>query len=144
MKKALRPLLRPDGAGSHAKLGYMIEGAHAGPTLLIPMPRGQATQIADAFRQIPRLGDMRGRIVMVHIGAIGADKAQDDWLRNQIGPVDETLYLTANADDMSGPLAIRGTMTAMLRKATELGMISGRGFLPLRAQDQTRLEARTG
>ncbi len=144
MKKALRPLLRPDGAGSHAKLGYMIDGSHVGPTLLIPMPRGQATQIADAFRQIPRLGDMRGRIVMVHIGAIGADKAQDDWLRNQIGPVDETLYLTANADDMSGPLAIRGTMAAILRKATELGMISGRGVMPLRPQDLSRVAARTG
>lgn len=144
MKKALRPLLRPDGAGSHAKLGYMIDGSHVGPTLLIPMPRCQARQIADAFRQIPRLGDMRGRIVMVHIGAIGADKAQDDWLRNLIGPVDETLYLTANTDDISGPLAIRGTMAAILRKATELGMISGRGVMPLRSQDQSRLDARAG
>ena len=144
MEKALRPLLRPDGAGSHAKLGYVIDGAHAGPTLLIPMPRGQATQIADAFRQIPRLGDMRGRIIMVHIGAIGADKAQDDWLRIQIGPVDETLYLTANTDDISGPLAIRGTMAEILRKATELGMISGRGVMPLRAQDLSRVAARTG
>lgn len=142
MKKNLCPLLRPDGAGSHAKLGYMIDGSHAGPTLLIPMPRGQATQIADAFRQIPRLGDLRGRVVMVHIGAIGANKSQDDWLCNQIGPVDETLYLTANADDMSGPLAMRRTMTAILRKATELGMISGRGVMPLRHQDQTGLAAR--
>lgn len=144
MNKALRPLLRPDGAGSHAKLGYMIDGSHAGPTLLIPMPRAQATQVADAFRQIPRLGDMRGRMIMVHIGAIGADKAQDDWLRHQIGLVDETLYLTANADDMSGPLAIRRTMAAILRKATELGMISGRGVMPLRSQDQSCLTARTG
>lgn len=61
MNKALHPLLRPDGASSHAKLGYVIDGSHAGPTLLIPMPRGQAAQIADAFRQIPRLGDCSGR-----------------------------------------------------------------------------------
>ena len=144
MKKTLCPLLRPDGAGSHAKLGYVIEGAHAGPTLLIPMPRGQATQIADAFGQIPRLGDLRGRIVMVHVGAIGANTSQDDWLRNQIGPVDETLYLTANADDMSGPLAVRRIMTEILRKATELGMISGRGVMPVRAQDQSHVGARAG
>ena len=136
MKKALNALLRPDGADSHAKLGYMIGGINTGPTLLILMPRGLATRLAAAFRQIPRLGDMRGRLVMVHIGAIGADMAMDDWLRSQIGPVDETLYLTASATESSGPLAVRRTMTEILRRATELGMIAGRGVFPSRRQGQ--------
>ncbi len=146
MNKALRPLLRPDGAGSHAKLGYVIDGSHVGPTLLIPMPRGQATQIADALRQIPRLGDIRGRIVMVNIGAIGTDAAQDEWLRSQTGPVDETLYLTASEFDGVDPRAVQQAMTEILRKATILGMISGRGVMPLRqnVQDSVSIGAGQG
>lgn len=136
MQKVLRPLLRPDGAGSHTKLGYLIDGAHAGPTLLIPMPRGQASEIADAFRQVPRLGGIRGRLAIVNIGAIGMDAEQDDWLRNQIGPVDETLYLSASELDGVDPRAIQQTMREILRKATELGMISGRGVMPLRLHVQ--------
>ncbi len=134
MQKALRPLLRPDGADSYSKLGYMIDGAHSGPTLLIPVPRSQVSQVADAFRQIPRLGDIRGRVIMLNIGA---DKTQDDWLRNQIGPVDETLHLATDEPDGLGPRAARQTMTAILRKATELGMISGRGVTPMPQTSQS-------
>ena len=136
MQKALRPLLRPDGAGSHTKLGYLIDGAHAGPTLLVPLPRGHASKVADAFRRVPRLGDIRGRIVLVNVGAIGLDPAQDDWLRSQIGPVDETLYLTSGKLDGLDPRAVQRTMREILAKATELGIISGRGVIPSRVRSQ--------
>lgn len=146
MQKALRPLLRPDGAGSHTKLGYLIEGAHSGPTLLVPLPRGQASKIADAFRHIPRLGNIRGRLVVVNIGAIGADAEQDGWLRNQIGQVDETLYLTPSEFDGVDPRSVQQAMTEILRKATDLGMISGRGVIPLRQnlQDSVSISAGRG
>ncbi len=65
MQKALRPLLRPDGAGSHSMLGNLVDGAHAGPTLLVSLPRGHVSAVADALGRIPRLGDMRGRLAMV-------------------------------------------------------------------------------
>ncbi len=143
MQKALRPLLRPDGAGSHTKLGYLIDGAHTGPTLLVPMPRGQASEIADAFRQVSRLGGIRGRLAIVNIGAIGMDAEQDDWLRNQIGPVDETLYLSASELDGVDPRAIQQTMREILRKATELGMIPGRGVMPLRLHVQDSVSIRS-
>lgn len=132
MQKALRPLLRPDTAGSHEKLGYLIDGAYSGPTLLIPLPRGHATKVAEAMQRIPRLGNFRGRVAIVNIGAVGADAAQDDWLRNQIGTVDETLYLTKAKIDGQNPHAVQQTIAAILGKATELGMISGRGVLPQR------------
>ncbi len=144
MHKALRPLLRPDGAGCHTKLGYLADGAYSGPTLLVPLPRGQATRIADAFRQIPRLGDIRGRIVLVNIGAIGADAAQDDWLRSQIGPVDQTLYIAPSELDGLDPRAVQQTMAEILRTATELGMISGRGVMPMRQNGRGSVSVSSG
>ncbi len=144
MQKALRPLLRPDGAGSHAKLGYLIDGAHAGPTLLVPLPRAHASKVADAFRRVPRLGEVRGRIVMVNVGAIGLDPAQDDWLRAQIGQVDEMLHLTTGKSAGSSPRAVQRTMTEILREATELGMISGRGVRPLRQHGQDSVSRSAG
>jgi len=141
MQKALRPLLRPDGAGSHSMLGNLVDGAHAGPTLLVPLPRGHVSAVADALGRIPRLGDMRGRLAMVNIGAIGVDAAQDDWLRNHIGPVDETLYVSTGELDGMDPRPVQQTLSTILQKATELGMISGRGVMPLHPGRQSPLAA---
>lgn len=142
MTKALYPLLRPDGAGSHLSLGYLVQGAHAGPTLLVPLPRGHVSAVAEALRRIPRLGDIRGRVAMVNIGSIGTDVAQDEWLLSQIGVVDETLYLATYEHDGMDPRAVQETLSAILQKATKLGMISGRGVVPFRPGRQSPLAVR--
>ncbi|MCC5955886.1 MAG: hypothetical protein JJU07_07280 [Natronohydrobacter sp.] len=114
---------------------------NAGPTLLVPLPRGHASAVAEALGRIPRLGDIRGNIAMVNIGAIGVDCAQDAWLRSQIGPVDETLYLAMGEHDGLDPRAVYETLAAILGKATELGMISGRGVVSFRPGQQGPLAA---
>lgn len=135
MNKAFRPLLRPDGAASHTMLGILISGINAGPTMLVPLPRAHVDAIAIEMEQLPRIGDIYGQIALINIGAIGAGTAQDAWLHSQIGPVDETLYLSAREHSGMEPQAVGELMNAMLDKARSLGMISGRGvkaFQPIR------------
>lgn len=126
MKKAIRPLLRPDGAGSHALLGYILEGPEAGPTLVVHLPRGHASALGDALGRICRPETIRGNIVVVNIGAIGVDPEQDEWLRSQIGSNGETLYRDKCAHDGLDPRSVHETLTAIITKAADLGMISGR------------------
>jgi len=124
-------------------LGNLVDGAHAGPTLLVPLPRGHVSAVADALGRIPRLGDIRGRIAIVNIGAIGVDNTQDVWLRNHIGPVDDTLYISIGELDGVDPRAVQQTLSAILQKATELGMISGRGVASLYPGRQSPLATNT-
>lgn len=137
MHKVFCPLLRPDGAASHTMLGILISGIHAGPTLLVPLPRAHVDAVAGAMEKLPRIGDIFGQIALVNIGAIGAETAQDAWLQSQIGPVDETLYLSAREHSGMEPQAVGELVSSILDMARTLGMISGCGIAAFRSKQQS-------
>ena len=124
MHNCMRALLRPDGAGSHTMLGYLIRGEGTGPTLMLPLPRTDVADVADALGQLPGLANIRGCLALVNIGSIGTDPQQDDWLRSQIGPVDATFYPVNGRDGGMDGRSVQGMLRAIHVKATELGMLS--------------------
>lgn len=110
----------------HGVIGFELNGANAGPTILIAGLSPLLEAVFDRLAALPTLPWMRGRIRM-HILHHGQT---DPSLPDEI--VDEVLYLPGMVVADLSEEAIKDSYLATLRLATKLGMIQGRGVSPAR------------
>jgi hypothetical protein len=131
MNKTATPLLRIDGSGAQQTLGLVVDGVRPGPTLLVTGFSATTVAIFDRIAALPTIRYLHGKLVLVHIDRLGTNTSGMDWLSEQIGIVDENLFLPLLADDRLSEDALnRGTdedYWTILSKMASLGMISGRG-----------------
>lgn len=106
-------------------LGYRLNGAKPGPTLQVNGSGEIANTVYDRLMSIPTLPWMRGRFVLLRQDLISGTLAElEDFQLTQ--PVDVRISIDRFLPTET-EIAVRRNQRNILRAATELGMISGRG-----------------
>lgn len=103
--------------------GYRINGGFAGPSLAVFGRRDVVEGVFNALLAIPTLPWMRGALSLVWFDADAHDLSDFEMLEED-APLDQTLMLHG-AD--ASCTETRDGLLHVLRTATKLGMISGRG-----------------
>lgn len=103
--------------------GYRINGGFPGPSLAAFGPRDTVEGVFNALLEIPTLPWMQGALTLVWFEADAHRLSDFDILEDE-APIDHTLLLHGtNAPCTQN----RDALIRVLRTATKLGMISGRG-----------------
>ena len=100
------------GCGTGCRLG----GRRAGPTLLVATGPGLYHALHGRLLRLPSLPWMRGSMILARLAEI-RDTPDD-------GRIDDIVALPQSATD---PVTIAEAYWTVLRKATAMGMIDGRG-----------------
>lgn len=103
-------------AASGYDIGRRIGGLRAGPTLLVATGPGLHDALMARLSALPNLPWMRGSLLLVRLSNI-RDDLDDIW-------IDDIVSLPQQAWN---PAAVTDAYWTVLRKATALGMIDGRG-----------------
>lgn len=107
-----------------AIFGYRLQGAAAGPQLVVAGTCSNAVAAFDRILRIPTLPWMKGTLVLIQLDKLADIDADLSALPN-LGAIDRTLILPW--DQNGGALAVRRSCNQVLRACTDLGMIRGRG-----------------
>jgi hypothetical protein len=135
MKDLITPLVLNDSADGVVRIGDTLSGFRTGPTLLVSCTGDLAHGLMAAIAAIPRIGDLRGSIAIIDIDQLeNLGTGADHRLKALIGPIDATLFLPFRGDSncQFDDKTRREMVWSILAKATQLGMISGRGIVPNR------------
>lgn len=97
-------------------IGLRLGGRRAGPTLLVATGPGLYNALNRRLSALPNLPWIRGSLLLVRLSAV-QDSLDDEW-------IDDIVSLPQSATD---PETIAQAYWTVLRKATALGMIDGRG-----------------
>lgn len=97
-------------------LGRRLGGLRPGPALLVATGPGLLKPLHRRLSALPSLQWMRGSLILIRLTDISADLS--DY------PIDDTLTLPQIALNAE---ATRAAYWTILRKATAMGMIDGRG-----------------
>lgn len=127
----VRVLTSPDTGNI---FGYRVRGGFPGPQLAVFGERDGVQRAFDALVELPTLPWMRGTMVLLWFDAEAHRLSDYDMLEDE-APIDQITVLPA---DRQLPGKNRDGLFQILRAATKLGMIAGRG-VPANPQDQRRL-----
>lgn len=97
-------------------VGHRLGGHRAGPTLLVATGPGLYNALHRRLSALPNLPWMRGSLLLVRLSNIH-ESLNDEW-------IDDIVSLPQAAAD---PASITQAYWTVLRKATVMGMIGGRG-----------------
>lgn len=122
-------LQTPSGGES---IGFRIDGAESGPTMLASGYRGTITPVFRRLARLPSLPRLRGRLLLAYVDVIqirGAETRLDSLFDEAI---DRSVFLGFERRPDTTPEVVarfeREAYWTILRVCAGLGMIAGRGI----------------
>ena len=112
--------------GSDVPFGLRLNGASAGPQVVVAGTCDAAQTVFDRLLSIPTLPWMRGSLVMIQLETLDGMLGDLSDI-TPLGPIDRTVVLPWANNVEPDELQIRRNYHMVLRLCADMGMIAGRG-----------------
>lgn len=122
-------LVAPEGGDT---IGYRVDGAESGPTLLASGYRATITPVFQRLARLPSLPRLRGHLLLAYVDDIHIPACETKLDRLFDEAIDRSVFLAFERWPETEPAIVarfeRESYWTILKVCANLGMISGRGI----------------